>query len=126
MQTIARKSLVLSIFGTVACMAASAGAMPVVVSVKTAVPGPEVSPRMLGLSYEITQLQPKTNGLRYFRPDNKALVTLYKTMGVKSLRVGGGSVDTPKDPLPSEADIVSFFEFAKAAGTTTLAAVWWM
>ena len=120
MKRIARKSLVLSMFGTVACMAVSAGAEPVTVSVKTAVPGPEVPSRMLGLSYEITQLLPKTNGLRYFRPDDKELVTLYKTVGVKSLRVGGGSVDTPKDSLPSDADIVSFFDFARAAGVKVI------
>ncbi len=48
--------------------------------------------------------------------DDQALVTLYRTVGVKSLRVGGGSVDTPRDPMPSEADIVSFFDFAREAG----------
>ena len=120
MKRLAHKSLVLLTIGVMAGAAVSVGAAPVTVSVKTSEPGREISPLMAGLSYEITQLLPKTNGIRYFRPDDKALVTLYKTVGVKSLRVGGGSVDTLRDPMPSEEDVVNFFDFAKAAGVKVI------
>jgi len=92
--------------------AASIKAEPVVVSVKTTQPGAEISPRLMGLSYETSLLRPGPNGVRYFRPENKALATVLKTIGIKILRVGGSAVNSTKQPMPSEDDIASFFDFA--------------
>lgn len=85
------------------------------ISVDTRNSGDEISPEMIGLSYETKQLLPDENGNHYFRPDNAALLTMFKTLGVKNLRIGGNSVDAPSIPVPGEKDIRSFFEFAKAA-----------
>ena len=46
----------------------------------------------LGLSYESSMLLPK-NGRYYFDAGDRALVNTFKTLGIKSLRVGGNSVD---------------------------------
>src|ERR1700685_4417478 len=41
-----------------------------------------------GLSFE-TQLVMPTDGVRYFRADNAPLIQLFKTLGIKHIRIGG-------------------------------------
>ena len=103
------------------CLNVAAG--PVSVYVKTSQPGMEISPNTIGLSYETSLMLPDTNGVHYFRPDNKPLIAVFKTLGVKNLRIGGNSVDAPNVPLPSEADVKVFFEFARAAGVKVIYSV---
>lgn len=85
------------------------------VSVNTDQPNIAISENVLGLSYETSIMAPDVNGLRYFRPDNRPLLQLFKTLGIKNLRIGGNSVDDPKVALPRLEDVRSFFEFAKLA-----------
>jgi hypothetical protein len=101
----------------------AASTKPIVVSVETSKPGLEVSPKMMGLSYETSLLRPREDGTRYFRPDNKTLVTLFKTIGIKSLRIGGAATDSTKQPVPSEEDIESLFGFAKEADVKVIYSV---
>jgi hypothetical protein len=82
-------------------------------------PGAAIAPDFNGLSYEITALLP-VNGVRYFRPDNTALVTLFHTLGLRHLRVGGNTSDRNAAQLPSEADWDSLFAFARAADVKVL------
>ena len=98
-------------------------AEPVTISVNTLQSGPAIPADSLGLSYETSLMLPDAQGIHYFRPDNKPLVALFKTIGVKSLRIGGNSVDAPNVPLPSEADLTAFFDFAKAAGVKVIYSV---
>jgi hypothetical protein len=86
---------------------------PVAVSVNTSALGSKVSPNMMGLSYEISLLRPDSTGKRYFSPDNEALIKLFKTIGIKSLRIGGGSLDALTLPLPTEQDVISFLNLRK-------------
>jgi hypothetical protein len=109
--------------GCVSLAVASTAAEIASVQVTTQQPGPDISPTMLGLSYETSLLYPRTNGVRYFRPDNKPLVRLFQTLGVKHLRIGGNSVDTAQFPIPSEPDIDSLFNFARAAGVKVIYSV---
>lgn len=95
---------------------AMAAAEPTTVVVKDGPPGAAIPQNALGLSYETSILLPDDEGRRYFRPDNAALLRVFATLGVENLRIGGNSVDDPKIPVPSEADVDSLFEFAKAAG----------
>lgn len=88
---------------------------PATVSVDTRYSHEEIPGNALGLSYETSLMLPDSNGVHYFRPDNKPLIRLFKTLGIRSLRVGGNSVDAASVPTPSPSDIQSFFEFAKAA-----------
>lgn len=94
-----------------------------VVLVRVSKPGPEISPAVLGLSYEMSVMLPDSNGVRYFRPDNKPLVNLFRTIGVKSLRIGGNSVDAQSVAVPSTDDLISLFEFAKVAGVKVIYSV---
>jgi hypothetical protein len=77
--------------------------------------GPDLAPAFLGLSYESSMLLPK-EGRYYFDADDKALVNTFKTLGIKSLRVGASAVDDPRIPIPQEKDIDALFRFARAAG----------
>jgi hypothetical protein len=103
-----------------AIAAASARAETVAVTVDPAAAGAEISPDFIGLSYEISALLPDANGQYFFSPDNQALVRLFRTLGVKSLRVGGNTADRPTVAMPAKADIDSLFAFAKAADVKVL------
>lgn len=114
------QKLLLSVLSVIACPVALVAADPVTVSVKTSDPGAEIPQSIMGLSYETSLMRPDTNGVRYFRPDNQALATLFKTIGIKNLRVGGSAVNSTKQPMPSQEDIASFFDFAKQAGVKVI------
>ncbi len=58
---------------------------------------------------------PGTNGGHFFSTKNKQLIAMFKTLGVKNLRVGGNTADRPTLPTPSVLDVDSLFAFAKAA-----------
>jgi hypothetical protein len=69
----------------------------------------------VGLSFEMQYVLPGTNGSHFFSTKNTALIATFKTLGIKSLRVGGNTADRPTLPTPSAADVDSLFAFAKAA-----------
>ena len=98
----------------IGCLAADQ-VQPVVVTVTDDGKGASLVPQFLGLSYESSMLLPQ-NGLYYFDAHNTALVNTFKTLGIKSLRVGANAVDDPRIPVPQEKDIDSLFAFARAAG----------
>lgn len=77
--------------------------------------GATLAPDFVGLSFEMQQVLPDTNGNHFFTPKNKALVAMFKTLGIKNLRVGGNTADRPTLPTPSKIDVDSLFAFAKAA-----------
>jgi hypothetical protein len=92
---------------------------PVVVTVAANDNGANLPPRFLGLSYEMSMLLPK-DGRYYFDPNDQALVNTFKTLGIKSLRVGANAVDDPRIPVPQEKDMDVFFDFARAAGVKVI------
>src|SRR5271154_6337907 len=100
----------LLIFGSFA-----AAASPVTVTVQTTATGTPISPVFAGLSYETSLVLPDKDGKYYFRADNQPLLNLYKTLGIKHIRIGGNFSDKPTVPIPVQADIDSLFAFAKAA-----------
>ncbi len=68
-----------------------------------------------GLSYETKREMPDEAGKYYFSDDNTALAAMFRTLGIKNLRIGGNTVDSPKVSIPGDADIDQLFAFAKAA-----------
>src|SRR5205814_789552 len=50
-----------------------------------------VADDFVGLSFETELLLPDAKGHRYFSPDNKALMSVFKSLGIKSLRIGGNT-----------------------------------
>lgn len=96
---------------------------PIVVTIQADTPGVAIPADALGLSYETSILRPKAAGLRYFRPDNHELLRVFQTLGVKTLRIGGNSVDDAKIPLPDQEDVRSLFRFARQAGVKVIYSV---
>src|SRR3982751_3423788 len=111
------KLLTFAAAATVALVAAIARAdTPVTVSIDMEhAGGHAVAERFLGLSYESKLLRPDEKGRHYFSPDNKPLIQMFKTLNVRSLRVGGNTADNPAVPFPSHEDIDLLYAFAKAA-----------
>ena len=97
------------------------GACPVAITIDAEHPGPVVPDDFAGLSFERGPLSPGNAGVAgyLFSPANSSLVTLFRNLGLRNLRIGGGSVD---DLIPAGTDIEGFtgidnlFAFAGAAG----------
>ncbi|HVM50865.1 MAG TPA: glycosyl hydrolase family 79 C-terminal domain-containing protein [Candidatus Acidoferrum sp.] len=100
--------------------AAEAAEVPVTVTIESAQPGRNISSDFLGLSYETALLLPGSNGKYFFTPENKALVQMFRTLGVKSLRVGGNTAERESVQIPGRRDIDSLFAFAQAAGVKVI------
>ena len=79
----------------------------------------KIAPLFMGLSYEMALVLPHA-GKYYFDASDKALVNTFRTLGIKSLRVGANAVDNPKVAVPQEKDIDSLFAFARAAGVKVI------
>ncbi|HTQ30287.1 MAG TPA: glycosyl hydrolase family 79 C-terminal domain-containing protein [Opitutaceae bacterium] len=93
---------------------------PVVLTIETRSAGAAIPVDFSGLSFESQRLLPDKNGWHYFSPENRPLVDLFRTLGVKSLRVGGNTSDNPAVRIPGGADIDSLFAFARAAGAKVI------
>lgn len=95
---------------------------PVTLAVNTVVKGRTIPSDFIGLSFETGSLLPNYAGVNgyFFDSTNVQLLTLFRTIGVKSIRVGGGTVDNPAIPIPDESDIDAFFGFARAAGVKVI------
>ena len=88
---------------------------PVTVTVDTRSPGPTIPDDYAGLSFEMQYVLPHTNGSYYFSPKKRPLIAMFKTLGIKNLRVGGNTADRPGVAVPGPVDADSLFGFAKAA-----------
>ena len=84
-----------------------------------------------GLGFETKSAVADTYGVHgnFFSPANTQLITLFRNIGIRNIRVGGGTVDgSGKDehcvtPTPSFADIDNLFAFARAAGVKVIYSV---
>jgi hypothetical protein len=93
---------------------------PVTISMDGQPAGPEVAPDFAGLGFERGPLNPGNAGVTgyLFSPANDSLVTLFRNMGLRNLRIGGGSVDnmvpagTGRDGFTG---IDNLFAFARVA-----------
>jgi hypothetical protein len=88
---------------------------PVVVRIDPHADGPSIPDDFCGLSFESSNLLPDRQGKYLFSRDNADLVALFRVIGIKNLRVGGGTADMPQYRIPAHADIDHLFAFAKAA-----------
>lgn len=76
-----------------------------------------------GLGFETKSVVANTYGVRgnFFSPGNTQLITLFRNIGVKHIRVGGGTVDGSGrnehcvTPTPTHDDIDRLFAFARAS-----------
>jgi hypothetical protein len=86
-------------------------------------PGVDIPQDFLGLSFETKMVLPDANGQHFFRGDNAPLVAMFRSLGIKSLRIGGNTVDYPDVAIPSEADIDALYAFADAADVRVIYSV---
>jgi|GEM_PF-6199485 hypothetical protein len=111
------------------CLTGIAAAQSVVgVSVDQTNPGQMISSDFTGLSYETLLIFPDASGNFLFNGNNTALINMFKTLGIKSLRIGGNSADNVNDnngQLPADANceaadkcpiLDNLYAFAQAAG----------
>ncbi len=78
-------------------------------------PGTTIGNRFTGLSFEMQNVLADMNGRHFFSAGNTNLIATFKTLGIKSLRVGGNTADRPTLPVPNETDVNNLFAFAQAA-----------
>jgi hypothetical protein len=91
--------------------------IPATVSVNLSSPGCSIPDDFIGFSFETRRVDCNSDGVSgyFFDSTNTQAVTLFRQIGVKSLRVGGGSVDDPQTPIPAPPDIDALFRFARVA-----------
>lgn len=85
----------------------------------------------VGLGFETKSVALNEYGVHgyFFSPENTQLITLFRNIGIKEIRVGGGTVDGSGIgeqcvmPTPTFKDIDNLFEFAKAAGIKVIYSV---
>jgi len=83
-------------------------------------PGPSVPADFAGLSFERGPLDSGNADVpgHLFDPSNQSLVTPFRNLGLRSLRIGGGSVDTM---VPASFEgIGNLFASAAGAGTKVI------
>src|SRR5690242_786459 len=79
-----RGRLVLALLSFLLMCSVLRGATPVTVTLDTNSPGPQIPDDFAGFSLEIARVLPDANGKHVFSPQNVALVSTYKQLGVKS------------------------------------------
>ncbi len=110
-----------SIFALIILAPGFASALePVDITIEPAGASAELAPHFLGLSYEASMLLTNGVGHYYFDTNDAALINTFKTLGIKSLRVGANAVDDERIPVPQEKDIDALFNFARAAGVKVI------
>jgi hypothetical protein len=101
------------------------GPHAVTITVDAAHPGPAVPHDFAGLGFERGPLNPGNAGVTgyLFSPANDSLVTLFRQLGLRHLRIGGGSVDD-MSPAGTGGDgftgIDHLFAFARVAGVKVI------
>jgi len=110
-------SRIVPILLTLLFLIRSATAQPAVqLNLNTAAPTTPIPADFLGLSFETPTLLPQPDGPPpYFVPTNRPLIQLFQTLGIRSLRIGGNTADTPSIPIPTDAEVDQLFRFAMAA-----------
>ncbi len=101
------------------------GTYPITITIDAGHPGPVVPGDFAGLSFERGPLNPGNAGVAgyLFSEANNSLVTLFRNLGLRNLRIGGGSVD---DFIPAGTGsdgftgIDNLFAFAAAAGVKVI------
>jgi len=89
---------------------------PVTVTLGSQSAGTPIPAGFLGLSFGMKTLLPDKDGGHFFSATNVPLVTLLRNIGIKHLRLGGTTVESPPStPIPDPTDIDNLFAFVEAA-----------
>jgi hypothetical protein len=102
------------------CAGAALAQSPVSLTVDTQSRGYAILADFSGLSFETMTLLPDGTGGHLFSATNTPLITLFQSLGLKSLRIGGATVDMSTVAIPANTDIDQLFAFAQAAGVKVI------
>ena len=106
------------------CLSASANGAPsaITLDVDTRLRGCAIPADFGGLSFETWAEAPDRSGVTgyLFSATNRHLITLFTNSAIRTLRVGGCTVEGVNATIPSRADIDSLFGFARAAGASVI------
>lgn len=83
--------------------------------------GPNIPVDFSGLSYEKSVLT--VTGTPYFAPSRNDIITSFKNLGLRTLRIGGGTAEGIDGAHPTTNQIAELFEFAQDAGVHVIYAV---
>ena len=116
--------LILNLFFAACVLSRPAWAQsPVTLAVGTHARGGAIPAGFAGLSFETGALQPGGAGVKgcLFDSTGAQLLTLFRNLGIRNLRIGGCSVDTNKSEyVPAAKDIDALFRFAKSANVKVI------
>ena len=109
----------------------AASQAPIKVTVDTSSREFAIPSDFVGLGFETKSVLPDAYGVHgyFFSPANRQLITLFRNIGIKEIRVGGGTVDGSgklehcATAIPTYKDIDNLFEFARAAGIKVIYSV---
>ena len=93
---------------------------PVEIKVEPEKTGADIAQDFIGLSFETAAVLASADNKYLLRADNANLVRLFKTLGIRSLRIGGNTADRPTVKIPGNSDLDSLFAFAEAAGVRVI------
>ncbi|MGN6367856.1 MAG: hypothetical protein ACTHN5_06305 [Phycisphaerae bacterium] len=111
---------VLAAVGLSLCVRGVMGA-PIELTVETGVAGARIPGDFLGVSMEMKSLLANEKGGYYFgEGTRKELVGMFKQIGIKNLRVGGNTTDTPGIEVPTGEKIDRLFAFTREAGVKVI------
>lgn len=82
--------------------------------------GPAIHLHYAGLSFERQTMLPNASGRHYFDTGDTALVSMFRTLGVRSIRIGGNSLEKKGSVAPTDNDIDHLFDFARAVGAKVI------
>lgn len=110
---------------------ALAAQAPVTVNVDTSSREFAIPADFVGLGFETKSVLPNAYGVHgyFFSPENTPLITLFHNIGIREIRVGGGTVDGSGKTehcvtgIPTNKDIDQLFGFARAAGIKVIYSV---
>lgn len=90
---------------------------PVTLTIPVNKTGAAIPEDFAGLSFGMRAVLPGKSDTHFFSATNTALITLFQNLGLRHLRVGGTTVESPPaTAIPNESDIDNLFAFAHAAG----------
>jgi hypothetical protein len=106
----------------------SAQALPIRLTIDTSKREFAIPPDFAGLGFETRSVVANTYGVRgnFFSAANTQLITLFRNIGIKHIRVGGGTVDGSGrnehcvTPIPTHEDIDNLFAFARATDVNVI------
>ncbi len=93
------------------------GSSPVTLTIDTTSPGIYIPENFSGISFETGSVRNGNARVKgnFFSAGNTQAINLFRQLGIRHLRIGGGSVDM-NQTVPTRADIDSLFAFAQVAG----------